>query len=257
MRLFIFSLIALCATACNFKSEEADIIVHNGVIYTMNEANDVFQAMAIRNGKVVAVGAERAILNYFRTQTKIDLAGKPVYPIYLNDIGINKPGFYSDTTWQNFTTLTSIDSTTVLNYLHSGKTLEFNFTAESFEKNITKLETLMPLNNDLRWRINASDSLYLAHQETLRKLALIPVLDTDNSNTTAASKILGLYLLRGYTKLSQNETIKAYTTFNSIALKAENKFGSLDSGKTASFAVYAITTEGLECKQSFIEGKEQ
>lgn len=65
----------------------ADMVVYNGKVYTMdNRALDsnpgqIFQAMAVRNGKIVAVGADDQMLLYAGPQTvKIDLHGRTVIP---------------------------------------------------------------------------------------------------------------------------------------------------------------------------------
>ncbi len=79
--LFVFTLFT---SACNFKSERVDTILHNGYIYTLNENNDVHKAIVIKDGKVVDVGAEHYILNKYASDKKIDLQGKPVYPGFID-----------------------------------------------------------------------------------------------------------------------------------------------------------------------------
>ncbi|MBT6162630.1 MAG: hypothetical protein HOH92_02935, partial [Crocinitomicaceae bacterium] len=53
---------SLCVAGCGFKSESVDSIVHNGTIITMDAQNSIGRAMAIRNGRILAIGAEREIL---------------------------------------------------------------------------------------------------------------------------------------------------------------------------------------------------
>ena len=48
-------------TGCSFQSERVDLIVHNGVVLTLDGANRS-PAVAVDSGRVVAVGPERAIL---------------------------------------------------------------------------------------------------------------------------------------------------------------------------------------------------
>lgn len=66
-------------TSC-MKGQKVDLIVHNAKIHVMDDANSVFDAMAISDGKVVEVGAERQILNKYRSEEDIDALGKDVYP---------------------------------------------------------------------------------------------------------------------------------------------------------------------------------
>ena len=59
----------------------ADTILFNGKILTMNATDSVVQAIAIRQGKVMAVGSREAILRFSNTSTKlIDLQGRTATP---------------------------------------------------------------------------------------------------------------------------------------------------------------------------------
>jgi len=59
----------------------ADLILANGNIITMNSKQPRAQAVAIRDGKFVAVGSNREVLSYAGISTeKIDLKGKTVIP---------------------------------------------------------------------------------------------------------------------------------------------------------------------------------
>jgi len=62
------------------KGEKVDLIVHNAVIFTMNNESSIQEAMAIRNGKIIEVGPERQILNKYRADETIDAKGKDIYP---------------------------------------------------------------------------------------------------------------------------------------------------------------------------------
>ena len=60
-------------------------ILHNGKIVTVDQDFSIAQAVAIRNGRFVAVGSDSEILALAGSQTeKVDLEGKPVLP-GLND----------------------------------------------------------------------------------------------------------------------------------------------------------------------------
>lgn len=81
MRLFsyflIFTLIVL--TSC-MKSKKVDLIVHNAIIHTFDDTNSEFEAMAIKDGKIVELGPERQILNKYRSEQTIDARGRHIYP---------------------------------------------------------------------------------------------------------------------------------------------------------------------------------
>lgn len=60
---------------------KADIILHNGKIATMDEKNPTAKAVAIKDGKFIAVGTNKAVMEYSGAKTKIiDLKNKTVIP---------------------------------------------------------------------------------------------------------------------------------------------------------------------------------
>jgi predicted amidohydrolase YtcJ len=56
------------------------MIVHNARIYTVNANFDMAEAMAIKDGKIVAIGAEREILNKYSSNQIVDCGKRFVYP---------------------------------------------------------------------------------------------------------------------------------------------------------------------------------
>ena len=69
------------------KGESADLILHNGSIFTLNDNNDIHQAIAIKDGKILEVGPERQILNKYGAEEYIDLQGKDLYPGWVDAHG--------------------------------------------------------------------------------------------------------------------------------------------------------------------------
>jgi len=56
----------------------ADMVLHHGTILTVDAKDRVVQAMAIRGGRIVALGSDKAVRAYIGKRTKvIDLAGAP------------------------------------------------------------------------------------------------------------------------------------------------------------------------------------
>ena len=62
------------------KGESVDLVIHNAQVHTMNHKGDVFDAIAIKDGKIVEVGPERQILNKYSAEEYIDAELKDVYP---------------------------------------------------------------------------------------------------------------------------------------------------------------------------------
>lgn len=56
------------------------MIIHNATIYSCDDNFKVYDAMAIKDGKILQMGPEREILNGYDCDEVIDLANAPVYP---------------------------------------------------------------------------------------------------------------------------------------------------------------------------------
>ena len=79
------TLIALLAlsTACSVD-EPADLVLRNGNIVTVDDANPEAQALAVRDGRIVAVGSDSEIDAYVGSETEvIDLEGKTAIPGFI------------------------------------------------------------------------------------------------------------------------------------------------------------------------------
>lgn len=74
----------ICAQACHFKNKEADLILHNAHIYTVDGDFTVKEAMAIKDGKIIAIGPEREIMNEYNAPQIIDCGKKSIYPGFID-----------------------------------------------------------------------------------------------------------------------------------------------------------------------------
>ena len=80
-RSLVLSLILFSQCTSNVPDVLApERILHNGKIVTVDHDFSIAQAVAIRNGRFVAVGSDSEILALAGAQTeKVDLEGKPYY----------------------------------------------------------------------------------------------------------------------------------------------------------------------------------
>lgn len=69
-------------TACKFR-QKADYIIHHATIYTATEKMDTAQALAVRDGKIIAIGSNDDILKEYESDNTKDAAGKFVYPGFI------------------------------------------------------------------------------------------------------------------------------------------------------------------------------
>lgn len=80
----LLSLIALLFILSGCTKPKADLLVFNAKIYTVNEKFDVAQAMAIKDGKILAVGSEADIRNQYSGSEELDAKGKTIYPGFID-----------------------------------------------------------------------------------------------------------------------------------------------------------------------------
>lgn len=77
----IYGLIGFMLMAgCAHKAEHADLVIHNGVVYTLDEKNTITEAIAIVDGKIVETGPERQIMNKYSANEYVDAKGRAVFP---------------------------------------------------------------------------------------------------------------------------------------------------------------------------------
>ena len=88
--------------------KKVDTIVVNGVIYTVDSSFSTAQAMAIKDGIIVATGTDAEILAAYTAPEKIDAKGQAVYPGFIDAhahfVGYGKSLFQVDlfgtTSWE-------------------------------------------------------------------------------------------------------------------------------------------------------------
>ena len=105
--LFATAAIALFLTSCG-GPKKVDTLVVNGVIYTVDSSFSTAQAMAIKDGIVVATGTDAEILAAYTAPEKIDAKGQAVYPGFIDAhahfVGYGKSLFQVDlfgtTSWE-------------------------------------------------------------------------------------------------------------------------------------------------------------
>ncbi len=94
--------LASCSTS------KVDTIIHHAVIYTVDSAFTVLEAMAVKDGKIVAVGKNDEILKKYSAVENIDAKGEAVYPGFIDAhahfVGYGRSLFQADlfgsNTWE-------------------------------------------------------------------------------------------------------------------------------------------------------------
>lgn len=80
------SLFSLTMIGCT-TPEQVDSIIHNGKIYTVDSSNSIQQAIAVKDGKIVAIGSNDEILKQFAAKNIYNVEGKAVYPGFIDGHG--------------------------------------------------------------------------------------------------------------------------------------------------------------------------
>lgn len=86
MKKLLFSIAAAATTflfSCTGK-EKADLLIYNATIYTVDSSFSRAEAMAIKEGKIVAVGKTADLEKQFDATEKTDAEGKFIYPGFID-----------------------------------------------------------------------------------------------------------------------------------------------------------------------------
>ena len=78
---FLLFLGSILLLSCS--SPEADLIIHNAVVYTVNKDFEKATAVAVKNGKFIAVGGED-LIELYSAKSIVDLNGFPIYPGFID-----------------------------------------------------------------------------------------------------------------------------------------------------------------------------
>jgi len=81
--------------SCSEKKDAVDLIVHNAVIYSVDSTFTIHEAMAIKDGKIVALSSNAAILKKYTSKEMQDAQGKTILP-GLIDAHCHFTGFATD-----------------------------------------------------------------------------------------------------------------------------------------------------------------
>lgn len=70
--------------SCSPKKENVDLIIHHATIYSVDLAFSNYEAMAIKNGKIIELNNNETILKKYESKNINDAQGKIVYPGFID-----------------------------------------------------------------------------------------------------------------------------------------------------------------------------
>ena len=82
--IFLIILIPALFIVLQRRTQEVSMLLVNGVIYTVNDAQPEAEAIAVKDGIIVGVGSTEEIRQSFTSLTVIDLQSRPVYPGFID-----------------------------------------------------------------------------------------------------------------------------------------------------------------------------
>lgn len=81
----LLPLLLLFAVACKQQDFNADLLVKNAVVYTVDSNFTMADAFVVRKGMIIAVGKDDSLEKIYKAHSVIDAEGKAVYPGFMDD----------------------------------------------------------------------------------------------------------------------------------------------------------------------------
>ena len=81
-RNILWLFISVFLFSCNSK-KEADLIIHNALVYTVDEQFSTVEAFAVKGGKIIELGTSEDILEKYQG-LKVDAEGKTIFPGFID-----------------------------------------------------------------------------------------------------------------------------------------------------------------------------
>jgi len=74
----------LITSTCRPQKMAADLLVYNAHIYTVDNQFSVKEAMAVKDGKIIATGTTAQVKKEFPSKKELDAQGKFIYPGFID-----------------------------------------------------------------------------------------------------------------------------------------------------------------------------
>ncbi|GAB3910251.1 amidohydrolase [Mucilaginibacter boryungensis] len=94
-------------TSCQQKEYNADLLVKNGLVYTVNSQFATVDAFVVKGGKILAIGKADSLEKIYYAKNVVDAGGKPVYPGFIDahthfyhyGLGLQEANLVGTTSW--------------------------------------------------------------------------------------------------------------------------------------------------------------
>ncbi|MEO0403577.1 MAG: amidohydrolase family protein, partial [Bacteroidota bacterium] len=245
MRLLWYFSLMLILMSCSLKRENVDVIIHNAQIHSMNSMMEVHQAAAVKDGKIVEIGPERQILNKYRSTHKIDLAGKHVYPGFIDAhchfLGYGRTLHETDlsgtNSWEEVLDKLKTANKTVASNWIIGRGWDQNDWKDQEFPTKAKLDSLFPKNPVILTRVDGHTAIVNSVALLISGIDEETIIEGGQIVKDEKGQLTGLLIDNAMTKVKEG-------IFESSA--AQNKI-ALEAAQKACFAVglTTVTDAGL------------
>ena len=147
----LFSLLLISVSSCKFR-EKVSLVVHHANIYTVNDGFDTAQAMAINDGKILAIGSNDDILKRYEGEETVDAKGKTIFPGFI-DAHCHFTGYATDrwkkdlvgtTSWQEIVdSIKSYSTNAPMEWIYGRGWDQNDWAVKEYPDN-SKLDSLFP-----------------------------------------------------------------------------------------------------------------
>ncbi len=83
MKNYLIAILSLVLFSCSSK-EKIDLLVYNATIYTVDSSFTTAEAMAVKDGKIIATGKMADLEKGYEASEKLDAEGKFIYPGFID-----------------------------------------------------------------------------------------------------------------------------------------------------------------------------
>ncbi|MES2809562.1 MAG: amidohydrolase family protein, partial [Bacteroidota bacterium] len=80
----LWPIMLLLLAACKQKEYNADLLIKNAVVYTVDSSFSKANAFVVKGGKIIAVGDIDSLEDKYLAREVVDAQGKTVYPGFID-----------------------------------------------------------------------------------------------------------------------------------------------------------------------------
>jgi predicted amidohydrolase YtcJ len=177
----LWPLLLILFAACKKKDFNADLLIKNAVVYTVDSSFSVANAFVVNAGKIVAVGDSATLESEYVAREVVDAGGHAVYPGFIDDdthfydygLGLQQADLTATRSWQDVLDSISSYARTNTDGWIIGTGWDQNKWKNKQFPNKAKLDSLFPVRPVLVYRIDG-DNAAVANQAALNIAGIKP-----------------------------------------------------------------------------------